>query len=576
MSTIIDLGKLRFNWVGPWNNATVYEYNDVVTHGGDAFVYIFASTSNGNDTTDTSYWGKINEGISWQGTWNASADYKLHEVVHHANNSYVCIADTTSNQSPPDATYWEILATGIQFEGEYDDTAGYDVHDVVYYGANTFVCIQNTSGGNNPTDVTYWNSFSHGVKWSSTYDNTSSYNKDDIVSYGGNTFIAKQNTVGNTPDDAANWETFSSGINYVGEWDVAVAYKTDDMVSHGGSIFIALSAAVAGTNPNANPGTWTKLTSGVEYRNDWDGSTAYKKDDIVSYGNGAYIAKQDSTGSNPASVIADWATLSSGTQFEGDYDNTAVYAEGDIVNYGNYTYVAKQGTTGNNPTDTANWNLMTKGISNTGAWVTGTDYVQDDLVSYGANSYTAAVDHTAAATFAADLSAGKLTKFSSGIDWKGTWTAGTFYKVDDIVSSGSSAYRSNTDHTADTLSNDAAYWDTIVTTDAIGVDLYASSDQGTIIYKGATATQELTPGIKGSVITSQGTNEDLVYASLFSLINMERDMTNSYAVAVFSGVGTDNISDYININAEGILEMDVTDGGVYSIDHATGNLYVDV
>ena len=575
MSTIIDLGKLRFNWVGQWSNTTVYEYNDVVTHGGDAFVYINSNTTQGNDTTDAVYWGKINEGISWKGTFNASTDYKVHEVVHHANNSYVCIQDTTSNQAPPNASYWEILATGIQFEGEYDDAATYEVHDVVYYGANTFVCTQNTSGGNNPTDASYWSTFSHGVKWSSEYDNSTTYNKDDVVSYGGNTFIAKQNTVGNDPTDASNWETFSSGIKYVGDWDSSTAYKKDDMASHGGSIYIAVDTAPAGSNPTTTPAIWNKLTSGVEYRNDWNSSASYKKDDIVSYGNGAYIAKGDSVGSNPATATNDWASLSSGTQFEGDYDNAVAYAEGDIVNYGNYTYVAKQGTIGNDPTDASNWDIMTKGITNTGAWVASTDYVQDDLVSYGANSYTVAVDHTSGSAFAADLAAGKLVRFSSGIDWKGTWATGEFYKVDDVVSSGSSAYRCNEDHTADTLSNDASKWDVIVTTDAIGVDLYASSDQGVVIYKGVTSTQELIPGTKGNVITSQGSNEDLVYTSLFSLINMERDMTNEYSIAVFSGVGTNNIHDYINIT-DGNLEMEITDGASYIIDRESGNLYVDV
>ena len=40
MSTIIDLGKLRFLFRGVYSAATNYELNDVVTYGGNAYVYI--------------------------------------------------------------------------------------------------------------------------------------------------------------------------------------------------------------------------------------------------------------------------------------------------------------------------------------------------------------------------------------------------------------------------------------------------------------------------------------------------------------------------------------------------------
>lgn len=44
--TQIDLGKLRFNWTGAWNNTTDYEVSDVVSYQGNAYICIQASNVN--------------------------------------------------------------------------------------------------------------------------------------------------------------------------------------------------------------------------------------------------------------------------------------------------------------------------------------------------------------------------------------------------------------------------------------------------------------------------------------------------------------------------------------------------
>ena len=40
MSTIINLGKIRFQFRGDYSASQQYEYNDVVRFGGDVYVYI--------------------------------------------------------------------------------------------------------------------------------------------------------------------------------------------------------------------------------------------------------------------------------------------------------------------------------------------------------------------------------------------------------------------------------------------------------------------------------------------------------------------------------------------------------
>lgn len=174
MSTTIDLGKLRFNWVGVWVSNTLYEYNDLVRHGGDVFVYIYGLKTSGNVTTNVTYWAKVQEGLSWQGEYDASNAYKPHEVVHHSNNAYVNILEEpAAGNAPPNATYWQLLATGIKFEGAYNNATVYQKDDIVYYGANTYICIVNSAGGNLPTDTAFWSTFSHGLDWKGIYTNAS-------------------------------------------------------------------------------------------------------------------------------------------------------------------------------------------------------------------------------------------------------------------------------------------------------------------------------------------------------------------------------------------------------------------
>lgn len=62
MAQLIDLGKLRFDWKGLYDNDTVYELNDVVRYDSNAYVYISAAADSGNIPTDNTRWGLLVEG----------------------------------------------------------------------------------------------------------------------------------------------------------------------------------------------------------------------------------------------------------------------------------------------------------------------------------------------------------------------------------------------------------------------------------------------------------------------------------------------------------------------------------
>ena len=112
---------------------------------------------------------------------------------------------------------------------------------------------------------------------------------------------------------------------------------------------------------------------------------------------------------------------------------------------------------------------MANGQNWKGAWATDTSYVYDDIVSYGARLYIANTVHTSAssaidATDGLELDQSKWDVFAEGLDWKGTWTTSTRYKVNDLVKYGGTTYVCNTLHVsaadaADGLEADQTNWD---------------------------------------------------------------------------------------------------------------------
>ena len=62
MSTF-DLGKIKFQWRGSYDAATTYASDDVVFHGGSAWVYVHEDATAGNAPSSSStHWNKMAQG----------------------------------------------------------------------------------------------------------------------------------------------------------------------------------------------------------------------------------------------------------------------------------------------------------------------------------------------------------------------------------------------------------------------------------------------------------------------------------------------------------------------------------
>ena len=50
----VNLGAIKFNWKGAYNNSTQYQVDDVVSSGGSSYICILASQ--GNAVSNGTYW----------------------------------------------------------------------------------------------------------------------------------------------------------------------------------------------------------------------------------------------------------------------------------------------------------------------------------------------------------------------------------------------------------------------------------------------------------------------------------------------------------------------------------------
>ena len=311
MSTIMDLGKLRFHWTGEWSSTTTYEVNDVAKLGGIVYLYVYSLATSGNPVTNTTYWVKLVEGFSFDGVYDNATQYEVGDTVTHGGKVYVANAATVGN-TPPHAN-WSIFADGIQWENVYNNATGYQRNDVVKYGSSLYIATQDTSG-NLPSDTAFWQKFVDGISAESVYNAATAYVVNDLVAYGGNIYRALGNTTGNLPTDTANWEVFVSSIRPRGVWSTAVAYEPNDVVSYGGNNYRVLIAHASGTfATDLAANRWEKFNGGVEWKGTYATATAYKVGDIFRYDVSSYIVIADFTSTNFAGDSANYEQLAIGS-----------------------------------------------------------------------------------------------------------------------------------------------------------------------------------------------------------------------------------------------------------------------
>ena len=81
-------------------------------------------------------------------------------------------------------------------------------------------------------------------------------------------------------------------FNWKGPWVTGTAYRKDDVISYGGKVFVALSGHTASADFNtdldflvAGESTpkWEQMGDGKAWKGDWQPEAFYKVNDVVKY-----------------------------------------------------------------------------------------------------------------------------------------------------------------------------------------------------------------------------------------------------------------------------------------------------
>ena len=235
MATIIDLGKLRFEYQGEYDATKTYESNDVVKYGGNLYCYIYGLKTSGNTPSNASiYWDLMVSGFQFEGLYDSTATYNIGDGFAYGGRVYITTANSVPPSSePPRDSYYTLFVDGMQYEATYDNTKFYQANDIVGYGGRTYIAAQDTQG--NLPDVigsVYWNVLSDGSRFiDSGYDSNRTFVVGDEINYGGNRYRAKASSFTNSlPTDTAKWQLIGENFKTKGHYDHTQGYLVNEVV----------------------------------------------------------------------------------------------------------------------------------------------------------------------------------------------------------------------------------------------------------------------------------------------------------------------------------------------------------
>ena len=458
------LGRIRFVWKGDWVTGTAYYKDDVVSYGGRTYICVSGHSSSADFYTDLDVvptkWNLFADGQDWKGEWQQLTLYKENDLVKYGGFVYICTNGHTSST----------LTNGLEFDLDLGDSS-----------------------------LSKWELFAEGFEWRSDWSTLVRYRKNDIVKYGANNYVANNPHTSAATDtlgleaDFDKWDILSEGFDWKGDWAPSVRYKINDVVKYGGQSYVCnqghTSAATVTNGLETDQGKWDYFHKGIEYKGDWTGSTRYKVNDLVKYGNNIWRCNTHHTSSGTFNVTY-FEQFVEGIEFEGFWSSVTTYQPGDIVRYGGFSYISKTVHTNVLPTDGANWDLFTTSFKFEGDWNSGTTYLPGEVIRHGGYTYVSILSGT---NQNPSTETTYWSRLNSGLRWRGEWLNSTAYLLGDIVKYNSSSYICVQSHTSD---DD----DSTITPTANSPE----KDSGGLYWN------LLTSGLEESVLTTTG---DLVYYS---------------------------------------------------------------
>lgn len=149
MSFSYDLGRLRFFHRGTYNASTQYELNDVVSYGGQSYVYVNLVKASGNLPTATTHWALLSGGQAYRGVWATGQTYYPNDLVTHGGTTYIVLLfhTSTTHEADLNANKLNEFAEGFRWRGDWVTGTSYLKGDVVSDGVNTLIYLEDHESG---------------------------------------------------------------------------------------------------------------------------------------------------------------------------------------------------------------------------------------------------------------------------------------------------------------------------------------------------------------------------------------------------------------------------------------------
>jgi hypothetical protein len=487
--------------------------------------------------------------FKWRGTWVVNTGYLIDDVAKYGGNSYVCIQNHTSPNNenifyttPGTYTdYWSLQQEALFFKGAYANSTWYKLNDLVSYGAKQYRCTTAHTSSSAVINLSNFEQFVDSLVVKGDYANNTQYKLNDIVSYGGKQYqVTTEHTSSSTVLDQSKFALFVDGHEHKGAYASSTQYKLNDIVKYGGRHYRCTTehSSASGGDVNINLAHWALYTEGLAFRGDYAVDTYYRLDDVVKWG--GYQERCTTAHTSGAALSdyaeANWTTFSDGLQWEDSYAAGTLYQKGDVVTYGGYSYVYVNDNeaAGQTPADNAYWDLLAPGFNALGAYSHGTGYKVGDVLQYGGNSYVTIVDNTNEypANTNGTVNSTYWQLVVEGLNYEGTYNAGTTYQIGDVVNYSSSSYVMLKDRNVGTTpGTDAAVWDLLAQGDSSAV----LTTRGDIIIRDDSAIARLAVGSANQVITTDGT--DVTWGTITTVGALDSGSITSGFTSIDVGAG---------------------------------------
>jgi len=249
---------------------------------------------------------------------------------------------------------------------------------------------------------------------------------------------------------AAEFKLGRLRYNWAGTWTPGTEYARDDIVINDGKAYTCLVPNTASANfytdlYNIFP-RWAIMLDGKTWVGPWQSNYSYGVGHIVIFGGKAYASTVAHLSSTFAADTANWTVY---TEFEGwnpSWNINTAYGVNDVVKYGGIVYKCIANHTSASSTvlgleaNQSSWAVYYSGVEYKGAWTNGARYKLNDLVKVDANIYICTQFHTASS----NLNTSNFTLWIPGQMSDVMWTSSVTYQLGDTIIYGGDAYISKT------------------------------------------------------------------------------------------------------------------------------------